>query len=103
MLDPNLIYKNIDKISEKLSKKGYLLNSQEFKTLYENRKDIIQKAEALKEEQNIFTKKISKEKRKPKSDELINIKKLIEKIKKFEDTKREVELNLKKIFQNKSF
>ena len=61
MLDPNLIYKNIDKISEKLSKKGYLLNSQEFKTLYENRKDIIQKAEALKEEQNIFTKKISKE------------------------------------------
>ena len=62
MLDPNLIYKNIDKISEKLSKKGYNLNSQEFKTLYENRKDIIQKTEALKEEQNIFTKKISKEK-----------------------------------------
>ena len=76
-MDPNLIYKNIDKISEKLSKKGYNLNSQEFKTLYENRKDIIQKAEALKEEQNIFTKKISKEKRKPNSDELINIRKLI--------------------------
>ena len=53
--------------------------------------------EALKEEQNIFTKKISKEKRKPTNEELISIKKLIEKIKKFDDTRKEVELNLKKI------
>ena len=97
MLDPNLIYNNLNEISEKLSKKGYSLNSEEFKNLYESRKNTIKEVEALKEEQNIFTKKISKEKRKPTNEELISIKKLIEKIKKFDDTRKEVELNLKKI------
>lgn len=98
MLDPNLIYNNLNEISEKLSKKGYSLNSEEFKNLYESRKNTIKEVEALKEEQNIFTKKISKEKRKPTNEELISIKKLIEKIKKFDDTRKEVELNLKKNF-----
>ena len=97
MLDPNLIYNNLNEISEKLSKKGYSLNSEEFKNLYESRKNTIKEVEALKEEQNIFTKKISKEKRKPTNEELISIKKLIEKIKKFDDIRKEVELNLKKI------
>tara|TARA_A100001388_G_scaffold86131_1_gene62220 strand:- start:17126 stop:18382 length:1257 start_codon:yes stop_codon:yes gene_type:complete len=97
LLDPNLIYNNLNEISEKLSKKGYSLNSEEFKNLYESRKNTIKEVEALKEEQNIFTKKISKEKRKPTNEELISIKKLIEKIKKFDDIRKEVELNLKKI------
>ena len=73
LLDSNLIYNNLDEISFKLKSKGYALDDKRFISLYENRKNIIQNVEKLKNEQNSFTKKISKEKRKPDENELLEI------------------------------
>ena len=97
MLDSNLIYNNLDEISFKLKSKGYALDDKRFISLYENRKNIIQNVEKLKNEQNSFTKKISKEKRKPDENELLEVKKLIEQIKVLDNDKKAIEENLKSL------
>ena len=80
MLDTNFIFNNINEVKENLLNQGFEFNSDSFSTVYKKRKELISEVESLKQEQNKFTKEISKKKRKPNEKELSSIKVLIEKI-----------------------
>ena len=81
MIDPNFIYENQELVTRKYLEKGYEFNFENFSNLYLARKKAIQDVEELKQKQNEFNKKITNEKRKPTEPELIEIKKLSDRVK----------------------
>ena len=94
MLDTNFIFNNINEVKENLLNQGFEFNSDSFSTVYKKRKELISQVESLKQEQNKFTKEISKQKRKPNEKELSSIKELIEKIKSLDAQRKSVEEEL---------
>ena len=62
MLDTNFIFNNINEVKENLLNQGFKFDSDSFTVVYQKRKELITQAEALKQEQNKFTKEISKQK-----------------------------------------
>lgn len=94
MLDTNFIFNNINEVKENLLNQGFKFDSESFNIVYQKRKELITQVEALKQEQNKFTKEISKQKRKPNEKELLGIKELIEKIKILDSQRKLVENDL---------
>ncbi len=94
MLDTNFIFNNINEVKENLLNQGFEFDSDSFNIVYQKRKELITQVEALKQEQNKFTKEISKQKRKPNEKELLGIKELIEKIKSLDSQRKLVENDL---------
>ena len=58
MLDPKILKENIDKITENLAKKNFLLDKDNFLLVDKNRKKIIADTENLKSKKNVLSKEI---------------------------------------------
>lgn len=95
MIDPNFIYENQELVTRKYLEKGYEFNFENFSNLYLARKKAIQDVEELKQKQNEFNKKITNEKRKPTEPELIEIKKLSDRVKQNEQIRKSTEESFK--------
>ena len=94
LLDTNFIFNNINEVKENLLNQGFEFNSESFSKVYQKRKELISQVESLKQEQNKFTKEISKQKRKPDEKELSSIKELIERIKSLDAQRKSIEEEL---------
>ena len=58
MLDLKLVKENLEEVAEKLKKRGFALDVAAVKTLEEDRRSLIHKAETLKSEKNGLSKQI---------------------------------------------
>lgn len=64
MIDPKLLRSDIDSVAENLSKRGYVLDTENYKTLEEQRKSLQVKTEQLQSERNSQSKLIGQAKAK---------------------------------------
>jgi seryl-tRNA synthetase len=95
VIDSNFIYENQKLVTRKYLEKGYEFNFKDFSNLYLARKKAIQDVEELKQKQNEFNKKITNQKRKPTELELIEIKKISDRVKQNEQIRKSTEESFK--------
>ena len=104
MLDPKLIERNIDLVSEKLATRGFETDLSEFAVLNSRRKEIIKKVETLEHRRNEGSRKVGALKRsgdqRGLSELLPELKALSEEIKNLNENKAETEGLLREFLLN---
>lgn len=97
MLDPDLLFGNLEAVATCLLKRGFILDCDKFDDLYNKRRSIIQEVEKLQAERNRVSKEVAKLKHnKVNTDDIINKQREVSnQIKILELAEREAELNFK--------
>lgn len=81
MLDVKFVRENVDKVKEALVKRGYDLTLDEFLAQEEQRRDILKKAEELRQRRNTVSEEIGKLKRQKQAEGAATLSSLLEEMK----------------------